>query len=150
MDPTVLLPWLPAGFIHCWEHMWLFPSPVPPTVMGIHFEDQDCISLPSPSLSRHSTAWQGQGAARQSGVRRWGATCYLTVRCRTLEMPCVGDEELLLLRSSTDRSRALPFSEPGLPFSVLSMSYLVAHVGTGTDGQGETSMPADTWGHSGL
>lgn len=69
MDPTVLLPWLPAGFIHCWEHTWLFPSPVPPTVMGIHFEDQDCISLPSPSLSRHSTAWQGQGAARQSGVR---------------------------------------------------------------------------------
>lgn len=77
----------------------------------------------------------GWGAARQNGVRCWGAACYLTVRCRTLEMPCVGDEELLLLRSSTDRSRGLPFSEPGLPFSVLSMSYLVAHGGQGQMGK---------------
>lgn len=64
--------------------------------------------------------------------------CYLTVRCRTLEEPWVGDEELLLLRSSSDRSRPLPLSEPGLPFSALSMSYLVTH---GDTGMGETWHP---------
>lgn len=44
----------------------------------------------------------------------------------------MGGEELLLFRSSSDRSRTLPLSEPGLPFSELSMSYLVAHGDTGT------------------
>lgn len=46
-----------------------------------------------------------------------------------MEKPCVGDEEVLLFRSSSERS--LPLSEPGL-FSELSMSYLVARGDMGT------------------
>lgn len=42
----------------------------------------------------------------------------------------MGDEEVLLFRSSSDGP--LPLSEPGLPFSALSLSYLVAHGDTGT------------------
>lgn len=52
-----------------------------------------------------------------------------------MEEPWVGDEEVLLFRSSSDRS--LPLSEPGL-CSVLSMSYLVAR---GDMGTGETWRP---------
>lgn len=108
------------------------------------------LRLPAEPLSKHGAAG---GAARQraGGTRRGDGgehggprtTRYLMVRCRTLEEPWVGDEELLLLRSSSDRSRPLPLSEPGLPFSVLSMSYLEAHGDTGT---GETWHP-DTGRH---
>lgn len=73
---------------------------------------------------------QGQGTVGD------GTTRYLTVRGRILEEPWGGDEEVLLFRSSSDRS--LPLSEPGLLFSALSMSYLVARGDTGT---GETWHP---------
>lgn len=53
---------------------------------------------------------------------------YLMVRWRFLG--CDGkDEGEPLLRSSTDCSRGLLFSELGAPLSVLSMSYLGVRVG---------------------
>lgn len=80
------------------------------------------LRLPAEPLSERGAA--GGCSEAESGGRRRGHARYLTVRCRTLEEPWVGDEEVLLFRSSSDGP--LPLSEPGLPFSALSLSYLVA------------------------